>query len=168
MPGTFELLIIIHVVGTILGVGAATFLEIFLNKSLADGKMEPVEGSFMKTTTTTLRVGLLISVISGVGLIFMYRLNNQMNLLYNPILWAKFTILGVLLVNALLLQAHKIPLWAGSALSFVSWWMVFYYGMVSRGPKEPYIELMFYYVIALVVGAFLLEGLRRLHGIKLM
>ena len=60
------LLIIGHLIGSVLGVGGATFIEIFLNKALRDGEVNPTEGSFLKATFTTVRVGLLISLVTGI------------------------------------------------------------------------------------------------------
>jgi len=159
-------LIILHLIGTVLGVGGATFIEIFLNKSLKDGKVDPIEGDFLKTTFTIVRVGLVISLFTGFALILLYRFEGQMFRLYDPTLWVKFTLIGVIVINALLLQAHKVPLWLGSALSFVTWYAVMVIGILLRGPSIPYLELMFYYLIALAFGALILEGIRRSLGIK--
>ena len=70
-------------------------------------------------------------------------------------------------MNALLLQAHKIPIWLGSPLSLVSWYTAFAFGILLRGPAIPYWEAMSYYFVALIVGGIILEGIRRLLGIKL-
>ena len=88
----YALLIIIHIFGSILGVGGATFIEIFLNKSLRDGKIDPVESSFLKTTFTVVRWGLIISFFSGFGFLLLSKFNNQAFWLYNLNLWEKFSI----------------------------------------------------------------------------
>lgn len=162
----FTLIIIGHLVGSVLGVGGATFIEIFLNKSLKDGEIDPIEGSFLKTTFQVVRIGLIISLFTGMWLLLIYRFNGQEFKFYDPTLWAKFTIIGVIVVNALLLQAHKIPIWLGSPLSLVSWYAVLAIGVLLRGPSIPYLEVMLYYVIALVIGGFALHGIRKSMGIK--
>jgi len=162
----FTLIIIGHLVGSVLGVGGATFIEIFLNKSLKDGEIDPIEGSFLKATFRVVRIGLIISLFTGMWLILIYRFNGQEFKLYDPTLWAKMTILGVIVVNALLLQAHKIPIWLGSPLSLISWYAVLAIGVLLRGPSIPYLDVMFYYVVALVIGGFALEGIRRSMGVK--
>ena len=159
-------LIILHLIGTVLGVGGATFIEIFLNKALRDGEIDPIEGSFLRTTFTVVRIGLVISIFTGFALLLLYRFEGQEFKLYDPTLWAKFTLVGVIVINALLLQAHKVPLWLGSALSLVTWYTVMIIGVLLRGPSIPYFEVMLYYVIALVFGGLLLEGIRRQLGIK--
>jgi hypothetical protein len=163
----FKILLIAHILGGVVGVGAATFLEIFLNKSLRDGSMDVPEREFMRTTASTLRAGLFISIFTGVGLILSYRINDQLHRLYDPVLWAKFTILFVLMVNGILLQMRRIPLLIGSAVSFVSWYSVFILGLLVSGPAYPYVTVVYYYVIALFLGGTLLETIRRMLGIRI-
>jgi len=163
----FALLLIAHIIGAVLAVGGATFIEIFLNKSLRDGDIDPTERSFMKTTISVLRVGLFISVYTGLGLILLYRVNDQIFRLYDPLLWAKFTILFIVLANTILMQTRKIKLKYGSAISFVSWYSVFILGFLTSGPNYPYMLVMMYYVVALVAGFIVLQGIRRMLGIKL-
>ena len=133
------ILLIIHVLGGVLGVGGATLIEIFFNKSIRDGVFDPIERSFLKTTVSVVRTGLFISIFTGLGLILLYRFNDQAFRLYDPMLWAKFSILFILMVNAVLLQLHKIPIQFGGAISFVSWYSVFILGLLVSGPPYPYI-----------------------------
>lgn len=163
----FSLLLIGHILGATLAISGATFIEIFLNKSLRDGKIDQTEGSFMKTTITVLRIGLFISVYTGLGLILLFRVNDQIFRLYDPLLWAKFTILFIILFNTILMQTRKIKLKYGSAISFVSWYSVFILGFLASGPNYPYILVMMYYVAALIGGFIVLQGIRRMLGIKL-
>lgn len=158
----YTLLIIVHIVGTILGVGGATFVEIFLNKALKDGQVDPTEGSFLKTTYTVVRVGLVLALISGFGFLLLYQLNGQVFKLYNPLLWAKLTMVLVIAFNAVLLQAHKISLYWGSALSFVTWYAVALVGIFLTNAKMfSYFEVMSVYAILVVVGAFILDRIRK-------
>jgi hypothetical protein len=161
------LLLIFHILGSVLGVGGATMVEIFFNKSIRDGFFDPTERSFMKTTVRVVRTGLLISVITGLGLILLYRFNDQVFRLYDPLLWAKFSILFFLMINAVLLQLHKIPIQFGSAISFVSWYSVFILGFLVSGPPYPYSLIMSYYFLALIIGGIILEIIRRILGINL-
>lgn len=164
---TLTLLLVVHVLGGVLGVGGATFIEIIFNKSIRDGVMDPTELGFMRMTATVLRTGLLISVFSGLALMLWFRFDGQVFRLYDPVLWAKFTILFVLMINGVLLQLHKVPIAVGSAISFVSWYSVFIFGLLASGPSHPYVALMLWYGAALVVGGCVLEGIRRMLGIRL-
>ncbi len=157
----YLLLIVLHLVGAVLGVGAATFIEVFLNKSLADRKMDDAEKGFMKVTYVVLRTGLVLSVVTGIGfLLYYYSLGNVAKL-QSGTLWAKNTIILILVVNAVLINMHKMKLRWGSALSFVSWWAAFLLGVfLTNNEQYGYIEIMIGYSIAVVVGAFILEWIR--------
>lgn len=157
----YLLLVIIHLAGTVLGVGGATFVEIFLNKSLADAKFEDLEKGFLKVTYTTLRIGLLISVLSGIGFLVLYYATGQVGRIWNPVLWAKNTIILTLVLNAVLLHYHKMNLRWGSSLSFVSWWSALILGtFLTNNTRFGYFEIMGVYIVMVVVGAFVLEWFR--------
>ena len=162
---TYTLLIIMHLIGTVLGVGGATFIEIFLVKAMRDGKVDTAEGDFLKTTFTVVRVGLALALISGFGFLLLYQFHGQTFKLYNPLLWAKLTIVIIIALNALLLQAHKISLYWGSALSFVSWYAALIIGVFLTNAKAyTYLEVMGGYALAVVLGAFILDRMRKMFG----
>ncbi|KKW05411.1 MAG: hypothetical protein UY39_C0062G0001, partial [Candidatus Kaiserbacteria bacterium GW2011_GWC2_49_12] len=53
----YTFLIITHIIGTVLGVGGATFAEVHLIRALRDGTMSRDENSIMQATYAILRVG---------------------------------------------------------------------------------------------------------------
>lgn len=111
-----------HIVGTVLGVGGATFAEIFHLK-LANRKVSDETASdLVRTTYTLMRLGLVLLVISGFGYLLLLRFGGQAQYIYSPRVWVKIIITLVILVNALLLQIRKMPLWLGSAISITSWY----------------------------------------------
>lgn len=164
---TYTLLVIAHLIGTVLGVGGATFVEIFLNKALKDGHMDPVESDFMKTTFSVVRWGLIISLLSGFGFLLLYKFTGQTFRLYDPVLWAKLTIIIVIAINAVLLQMHKISLYWGSALSFVSWYAAAILGVFLSGPAQySYVGIMIVYAISVLVGSVVLDLVRKLLKVR--
>lgn len=159
-------LIITHIIGTVLGVGGATFIEVFLVKALKDGHVDPIEGDFLKTTFTIVRVGLVLAILSGFGFLLFYQLNGQTFKLYNPLLWAKLTMVLIIALNAVLLQAHKISLYWGSAFSLVTWYSAMIVGLFLTNVKMfSYIEIMITYTVAVVAGAFILDRIRKSLGV---
>src|SRR3989344_7973698 len=154
-----------HIVGTILGVGSATFAEIFVIKALKDGVVEPLEGDYLKTIYTVLRIGLIITVVSGFGFLFLYRIEGQEHLIYSAKLWAKLTIVAILLFNAIMLQSRKIPLLWGSAISFTSWYAAVSLGLF-RNISAPYFEILAWYVLAVVAVGFVLDKIHNHFGVK--
>lgn len=157
----YALLLITHLVGTVLGVGGATMIEVHLNKALADGSMSPDERGMLGLNFTVLRIGLVLAVLSGVGFIILYQSTGQEWRLQNPVFWVKMGMVLVVLVNALLLQAHKISLYWGSAFSFVTWWTIMILGFfLTNGVRYGWFELIAVYGVSIVVGAFILHKIR--------
>lgn len=149
-----------HIIGTVLGLGGATFAEIFYLKAAKDGVINATESDFLKTTYFILRLGMIILLFSGFGYLFFYRLTGQTELIYNPKLWAKLTIVLAIIFNALLLQAKKMPLWLGSAISLTSWYSAFILGS-WRGLETSYISIIVLYIMAIIIVAAFLEIIKK-------
>lgn len=165
----YTLLVIGHLVGTFLGVGGATILEFQLNRALADDDMSPDERSMLGLDFLIIRIGLLLALLTGFGFVIFYVLSGQEFRLQNPVLWAKLMIIVVIAVNALLLQAHKMSLYWGSAFSFVSWWTAAILGVfLTHSVAFGFIEIMLTYAVLIVAGAYLLHQFRNIlkkrHG----
>lgn len=158
--------IIFHIIGTILGAGAALFAEIFVIKALRDGVIEPLEGDYLKAIYTVLRVGLIITVISGFGFLFLYRINGYGEYLYDPKLWAKLTVIVVLLLNAILLQSRRIPLLWGSAISLTSWYTAMTLGIL-RKISAGYFEILGWYILAVLAVTFILHRIHKHFGVHI-
>lgn len=157
----YTLLVIGHLVGTFLGVGGATLLELQLNRALADDDMSGDERAMLGLDFVTVRIGLALALFTGIGFIVFYTLSGQDFRLQNPVFWAKMLIIVAIAVNALLLQAHKISLYWGSALSFVSWWSAAILGIfLSNSVLFGFIEIMAAYTILVIGGAFMLHHVR--------
>ena len=166
----YTLLIIGHIVGTILGVGAATFIEVHLNMALADGKMEPTEKAVMGKDFLISRIGLALCFVTGLGFIWLYVSHNQMHRLQDGVFLAKMAIIAILVLNAYLLHKHKIGLYWGSAFSFVSWWAAMLLGTfltnnVKFFPGQNFVSfftIMVVYGVVVVAGAWILHQIRNM------
>lgn len=155
-------LILGHLVGTVLGVGGATMIEVHLNKALASG-MSPDHRALLGLNFLVLRVGLVLGVITGFGFIAYYISSEQYFRLENPLLWWKLFMVIIVGVNALLLQAHRINLYWGSAFSFVTWWALLLVGFfLSNSVRFGLLEVAIGYVLAVVIGAYVLHKIRGL------
>lgn len=160
-------LIVIHLIGTVLGVGAATFAEIFFLKSARDGNIDPTEGSFLQIIYRVMRIALFLLVLSGFGFLVLYRLTGLEDRLYSPLLWAKMSIVVIILANAILLQTRRVPMWLGSALSFSSWYAAMLL-IPLRTAIMPisYLEIMMWYGVSVLAVAGILSLIRRFVGIE--
>lgn len=157
----YTLLVIGHLAGTILGIGGATMIEVHLNRALADGQMSVDERALLGLDFSVVRIGLLIAIFTGLGFVALYAVTGQEFRLQNPVFWAKMLMVVIVAVNALLLHAHKISLYWGSALSLVTWWAAGLLGMfLSNNVRFDFIEIMVTYVLLVVAGAYVLHKLR--------
>lgn len=159
-------LLIFHIIGTVLGVGSATFIEIFILRFMRDGEVDIFESSVLKTFYTVLRFGLFIAVVSGFGFLIEYRLEGNAQYLFNEALWAKIFIILIIAVNAWFLAAKRIPMWLGSALSFSSWYGALFVGFLIGPIDYGFFEILDYYVLSVAGVAAALMLLRRLLGIR--
>ncbi len=165
---TYFLLVLAHIIGTILGVGGATMIEIHLNLALRDGKMDATDKEFMAIDFLLTRVGMAITFLSGFGFIWLYSASDQLFRLENGVFWAKMAIIAIIVVNAYLLHKHKVGLYWGSAFSFVSWWTAMILGMfmtngikvIPADPLVSFITVMGIYGISVIISAFILHKVR--------
>ncbi len=164
-------LVIAHIIGTVLGVGGATMIEVHLNQALKDDLVSGDEKAILAWDYRVVRVGLIIAVLSGFGLLVYHRIIENYALLYNPIVWAKMLMVLIIVANTLLLQARKISLYWGSAFSFVSWWTVAIIGVFvtervhinlfgGYGFLTSFSSVMIIYALSVVIGAIVLHVIR--------
>jgi len=162
---TYTLLVITHIVGTVLGVGGATFAEILYLRAARDGDIDQEEGATLRVTYFALRIGLALAVLSGFGFLLLYRYSGFEDSLLDPKLWAKMTIVAIILFNAILISARKIPLWLGSPVSLVSWYSALVLGSWRSVPYS-YIQIMLGYILVVIIGTMILSRIRKSIEIK--
>ena len=157
----YSFFLTIHLIGAAIGLGGATFIEVFLNQSLRDGVMDPTEKVFMGLTFKVLRIGLAIAFISGLYFVWVYIDRGQIFRLTNPVFISKMLIIVILVLNAVLLHMHKMKLWWGSTLSLTSWYFAFILGtFLTNSVRFGFWEIMNTYVLFVVAGGYALEAIR--------
>ncbi|MCR4284404.1 MAG: hypothetical protein NUV64_03800 [Parcubacteria group bacterium] len=149
-------LVFTHIIGTILGTGAATFAEIFYLKAKRDGVFEPLEVDYLKTSYFVLRVGLFILVLSGFGFLVTLRLNEFGDPLLGVKLWSKLAIVLIITANAFLIQARKMPMWLGSAISITSWYTATILGL-WRGIPYSFGQIAVFYLLSIFIVSYILH-----------
>lgn len=157
---TYTLLVITHIIGTVLGVGGATFAEILALRAGRDGVFDDEESATLKVTYFVLRTGLALAILSGFGFLVFYRLNGFESALLDPKLWAKMTIVVIILLNAILWTAHKMPFWLGSPISLVSWYAALVLG-TWRDVPYSYVQIMLGYVVIVIIAGVILSYIRK-------
>ena len=151
-----------HIVGTALGVGGATFLEIFSIYFGRDGKVDIFEHEVLRICISVLRWGLIILAFSGFGLLVMSRLRMLgPESYYAPRFLAKMAIILILLLVAFLMNMRLINFKLGSAISTTSWYAALVLGL-WRGIKVNLLVVMLVYVVCIAVVYFTLEFFRKI------
>jgi hypothetical protein len=167
-----QFLVMGHIIGTIIGVGAATLVESHLHKAYADGQVSDEGRALLGTDYRMMRIGLVIVLLSGFGFLILDKFTGHTQYLYSPRLWAKLLFVVIIAANTLLLQARLISLYWGSAFSFVSWWSAAFVGMfITHGVRfdffgeggflTTFASLMALYAVMLVLGGMALEAFRK-------
>lgn len=156
----YEILVIMHIIGTVLGVGAATFAEILYARFNSDDIINNEERKVLSVTYMVMRTGLFLLVISGFAFLLYFRLTEDVTTLMSPSFWAKMTVIAVLVGNALLLQARMMPFAIGTALSLTSWYTALVLGVALDKTTATYFEILMYYAIAIVLVAICLRWIR--------
>jgi len=155
------ILVLIHVVGTILGVGGATLAEVFYLSALKDGKVDASEKRMMHANYRMLRVGLLLVILSGIALVWWWvSVEGNRWPLESPKVWMKDIMVLIIIVNAVLIAKRWIPMWLGASLSFTWWWGATILGL-WRGVPYTFTEIALGYILAVFIVAGILEGVRR-------
>lgn len=144
-----ELLTISHIIGTVLGVGGSTFADLIYRQANRDDLIDPTEAGYLRLSYRVLRIGLFLLIFSGFGFFLLLRLNDHTFVLYLPNLWMKLALTVVLLVNAVLMQVRRMPMWLGAAISLVAWYSALMLG-VWRTLDLTFPQLVLAYVI--IVG----------------
>jgi hypothetical protein len=157
---------IAHVIGTVLGVGATTFAEIFYLKFLKDGEIDPFENATLKVFYQFIRLGLVILVFSGLGYLIMWRQKLLgPEVFFSDRFLVKITIILILLAAAFAMNFRLINLRVGSAITLVSWYAALVLGIWRKIPYSYFVIISFY-VIIVIAAYFVLQFLRNKAGTK--
>ncbi len=145
-------LLLAHLAGLVVGLGAALLMEIRLLPHLKARPLERRDLAWLETGGTCVKVGLALLWLSGAGLVALGWLKNP-DILLNPKLHAKLVIVVLLTANGWVLHQLVLPylrsrvghtilggasraqlagLMGSAALSLVSWQAAAYLGMARE------------------------------------
>ena len=151
--------VVLHVVGTALGVGAAKFAEIHFTRFNADNSIDEGERETLGVTYYVMRIGLFMLVVTGFSFLLYYRIEENVTALFAAGFLAKVTIIGALLGNAIAMQARILPLEVGAPVSLTSWYAALVLGVMGH-TDMTYVQLMGVYLLSIVVVGVLLKWAR--------
>jgi hypothetical protein len=102
-------LIAAHLFGLLLGVGAATLLDLFIVRFMILGKVSKEYCSVVDFSSKIVTFGLLILWVTGIGFLIHYALFDPVKLT-NQKVWAKIAIVVVLTLNGMFIHRTVLPL----------------------------------------------------------
>lgn len=150
-----------HIIGTVLGVGGSTFAEIFYTKFQGDKKTNVFEHEVLKICVSVIRIGLVILVFSGLGLLILWRLAYLgPDVFYSSRFLAKMTVVVILLFVTLLVNFRFINLELGSSIATASWYAAMVLG-IWRHLNVSYFVIMLAYGLFVFMVFLLLAFARK-------
>lgn len=161
---------LLHLLGFALGVGGATISDVLFMRFLKDFKITAEEKSILQLMSQIVWVGLLIIVVSGVGLF----LPESERLLDSAKFLTKMIVIAVIILNGAVLNLLITPklltiawkengidvkntsrmsniAFASGAVSFISWYTAFFLGFAKNVPYS-FVQLISVYAGALLIG----------------
>ena len=167
-------LIILHLIGTALGVGGATVSDYLFFKFTKTGILTKDGFATLKAVSNIVWIGLFILLISGFGFAYLYMsgYKNVHDIYSLDKMWAKLTIVCILVANGFVLHRVVLPLFekrlgkpyatpafikkspivfSAGAVSAASWYATLILGG-WRGLNASYTEIMLGYLVVVALG----------------
>lgn len=174
------LLVILHIVGTVLGAGAATVTDYLVFKFAKDKKIDKDEFRILHTISDLIWAGLFLLLITGFGFLSLHLVDfTGVRDAYSvDKLWAKFTIVIILTLNGFFIHYYVLPtlkkrlgkslatssfmkksllIFSPGAISSVSWYTALVLG-AWRGLEANYWQIMGGYILILT-GAVVVSNI---------
>ena len=99
---------VVHFCGLVLGVGAATLLDLIIARFILIRGISSEHVHVIDFSSRIVTIGLVLLWISGIGFLIHYGISEPAKL-QNPKIWAKIAIVAVLSVNGLLVHYFVLP-----------------------------------------------------------
>ena len=173
---------VIHFIGLVLGLGAATVLDLIILRFLIAGKVADEHASIVEFSSKIVTAGLALLWLSGIGFLLLYGLFDPVKL-GNQKIWAKIAIVGVLTLNGVFIHHSILPLIrarvgrslfdglpsrqrmllvTSGTVSATSWYVPLLLGAVPQlNFVVPATVILAAYATALLVGIVTMNGIVR-------
>ena len=171
-------MVILHVVGTAIGAGGATFSDYIFYKSARDGYIDKSELRLLKSASKLVIFGLILLIVTGFGFLLHYSLVPGSGVAA-PKAYAKIIIVGIIAINGWYLHRKVIPLleehthsgrhiadsvisrhqsivFASGAVSIFSWYSAMILG-AWRGLTVSTEMILLVYCVGLVVSVLVAQ-----------
>lgn len=103
------MLIIMHLLGLVLGLGAATVADFLFMETILRNRVTHSQYTYLKLVTKLVSAGLFVLVATGFAFFMVYAVEDP-KLMYNPKVWAKVTIVGLIALNGFIMHHFVFPM----------------------------------------------------------
>lgn len=147
----FAITQVLRQMGVTFGVGASTFALTFFINALEDGTIDQSERRFMHIVYVVLRIGMTLITLSLLllGAIALAS-GAPISALFSSIYLMELTLIGVIIVNAILMTKHLMPMKFGPVLAGGSWYSLFFVNTLPLA-ATAYPTLLVFYAAFLVL-----------------
>ena len=145
---------VIQAISISLGVGSSTIAILNFFQAIKDGKIDPVERSFMGVTYIVLRIAMIVILLTTIGLT-MFGYYENAGYITSYVIAQIFLIL-ILFINATLMTLRIMPSTFGPAIQASSWYSL---GFILALSQQDLGEFSFITFALLYVGLIVVATL---------
>ena len=143
--------VIIYKIGVTFGVGASTFALLFYINALKDGIIDASESRFMHLVFIVLRIGMALITFSLSSFAVLWAIQGNIIMALQPLYLMEVTLMAVIIVNAILMTKHLMPMKFGPVLAGGSWYSIF---LVTTLPLVGFSYAMLFYFYLFFLALF--------------
>jgi hypothetical protein len=174
-------LVTLHLLGLVLGLGAATVLDLVIVRFLIRNRVTGDYWNMIEFCSKVVTAGLILLWLSGLGFLIHYGAFDPSKLM-NQKVWAKIAIVVILTLNGAFIHGAVLPLvrqrigrglfdglpprqqsllLASGAVSATSWYVPLILGAVPQFNGLPVASILLAYAVLLAVAVATARGLAR-------
>jgi len=152
---------LLHKFALSLAVASSTFALVFFLNGIKHGTGDASERRFLGIIYTTLRLALATIIATQLILVSSYLPDGLPMLLQNPIFLMSWVLIAVIIVNAVLMEFHKMPMWLGPVLAGGSWYALFIISVWPGPLPLSFPELLGAYLAFLILFGLIFMLIKR-------
>ena len=171
-------LVALHLVGLILGLGAATLLDLVIARFLVARRVTSDYCQIVEFSSKVVSIGLVLLWLTGLGFLIFYVVTDPVKLT-NQKIWAKMIIVAILTLNGVFIHRTVLPLLrsqigrslfdglmprerslllASGAVSVTSWYIPMILGAFPQLNFLPAIPILLAYGLLLSIAIMVTQG----------
>lgn len=172
-------LIALHLVGLILGLGAATLLDLVIARFLVKNRVTSDYCQVVEFSSKVVSIGLALLWLTGLSFLVLYAVSDPVKLT-NQKIWAKMIVVGILTLNGVFIHRTVLPvmrsqigrglfdrllprerslLLASGAISVTSWYIPMLLGAFPQLNFLPAVPILLVYALLLLAAIIATQSL---------